>query len=43
MFDCKKKASNVDTTHEPTNDGVPDLETDVQLDTGGISCVVKKL
>jgi len=43
VLDCKKKASNVHTTHELTDGGVRDLETDVQLGIGGISCVIKKL
>ena len=49
MLDCKTQARNVDTnvpsnnaTHEPSDGGLP-LHTNVQLDIGGISCVIKKI
>ena len=44
MFDCKKKIDSVNTNvprnngrHEPSDSGVQ-IETDVQLDSGGTSC-----
>jgi len=42
VLDCKNQESNVDTTHEPSDSGVP-IETNLLLGTRGISCVIKKL
>ena len=44
MLDCKKNADRInvdvpsnDGRHDPSDSGVK-IETDVQLDSGGISC-----